>query len=409
MILTYQYGLRPRRKQHVALDGILEGQRLFANAALQERRDAWRLARKSVSYVGQTASLTQIRADDPDGYGSLPANLSRWTLKRIDDSFQSFFERCRKNGKAGFPRFKSIARWRSFGFAEFSGIRLVNGALVFEGMPGRLKLHMHRPLPPGATILSCVFTKEAGRWRVSLQIDAPDVHTVRREISHLVGLDWGVENHLSLSTGEAVENPRLGKAAAAADRRASRKLNRAEKGSKRRKKTRAELARVRKKLANRRKTHLHQASARIARVFGSIAVEDLNVKSLTASAKGTVENPGKNVRQKAGLNREILDTSPGRLIEMIRYKAERAGGNFVEVDAKQTSQDCSGCGATVRKDLKTRIHRCAHCKTELHRDVNAARNILKRAVVGPWSGFARLPTFPQEDVAPEPLHLEAAE
>ena len=76
------------------------------------------------------------------------------------------------------------------------------------------------------------------------------------------------------------------------------------------------------------------------------------------------------------------------LIAMLRYKAERAGGRFAVVEASNTSQQCSGCGSLVRKDLKVRIHRCAHCKMEVHRDVNAARNVLKRAVAGPRSGFA---------------------
>ncbi len=389
MFLTYQYGLRPARAQHRALEAILEGQRLLYNAALQERRDAWRLAGRSVTRIDQSKSLTQIRADDPEGYGALPVNLSRWSLKKLDESFQAFFKRIKKkNGKAGFPRFKSKARWRSFGFAEFSGIRLVDGKLMFNGLPGGLRVHMHRPLPAGASIKSCVFTKDGGRWKVSFQVDAPDVHTVRREAGDLVGIDWGVETLAVLSTEEAIENPRFGKEAAPEVRRASRKLARAKRGSKRRQKTRAQLARVRRKVANRRKTYLHRTTASLARRFGCLAVEDLKVKNMTASAKGTAENPGTNVRQKAGLNREILDTSPGMFFAMLRYKAERAGGNFVAVDAKETSQECSGCGGLVRKDLDVRIHRCAHCNLRIHRDENAARNVLRRAVAGPWSGFA---------------------
>lgn len=77
------------------------------------------------------------------------------------------------------------------------------------------------------------------------------------------------------------------------------------------------------------------------------------------------------------------------MISMLRDKAARAGGWFAVVDARNTSQDCSECGRTVPKDLSVRSHRCAHCQTEVHRDVNAARNVLKRAVAGPWSGFAR--------------------
>jgi putative transposase len=383
-------GLRPKLPQHRILEGILEGQRLLYNAALEERIEAWRKARVSVTRIDQSRSLTQIRADDPQGYGALPAKLSRWTLKKVDEEFAAFFRRVKaKNDRAGFPRFRGRAGWRSFRFSEFSGVRLVDGRLMFKGMAGGLHLHQHRPLPAGASIRSCVLTRDGRAWRVALQIEIPDVHTVRREAGDLVGIDWGVESLATLATGETIDNPRFGADAAAAVRRAARKLARAKRGSRRRLKARARLARLQRKLANRRNIHLHQVSAAIARRFGAIAVEKLQVKNMIGSARGTVDNPGTNVRQNAGLNREILDTSPGMLIAMLRYKAERAGGQFAIVDARNTSQECSGCRATVRKDLSVRIHQCAQCKMEVHRDVNAARNILKRAVAGPWSGFAQ--------------------
>ncbi len=110
------------------------------------------------------------------------------------------------------------------------------------------------------------------------------------------------------------------------------------------------LGRLQRKLSNRRKTCLHRVSAAPARRFGAIALERLQVTNMNGSARGTVDAPGSNVRQKAGGNREILDTSPGTLIAMRRYKAERAGGWFAIVGARNTSQQCSGCGATVWKD-----------------------------------------------------------
>ena len=154
------------------------------------------------------------------------------------------------------------------------------------------------------------------------------MHTARREANKLVGIDWGVERLATLSTGEAIANPRFGAEATAGIRKTQRKLARTKKGSRGRLKAVAHLARQRRKLANRRKTHLHQLTAAIGRRFGGIAVEELEVKNMTASAKGTAENPGKNVRQKASLNREILDTSPGMMISMLRCKAARAGGWF---------------------------------------------------------------------------------
>src|SRR6516162_4397868 len=241
---------------------------------------------------------------------------------------------------------------------------------------------MHRSAParsprkaaPGAS-------RSRSRWRTCTRS--------AREAGNLVGIDWGVERLATLSTGETIANPRFGAEAARGIGKAQRKLARAARGSRRRLKAVTHLARQRRKLTNRRKSYLHQLTAAIAARFGGIAVEDLKVKRLTTSAEGTVERPGKNVRQKAGLNREILDTSPGMMISMLRYKAERAGGRFAVVNARNTSQECSQCGRTVQKDLSVRIHRCAHCKMEVHRDVNAARNVLKRAVAGPWSGFAQ--------------------
>jgi putative transposase len=103
---------------------------------------------------------------------------------------------------------------------------------------------------------------------------------------------------------------------------------------------------------------------------------------LTASAKGMVESPGKNLRQKTALNREILEASPGMMISMPRDKAEGAGGWFAVIDARNTSQQCSQCGRTVPKDRRSLSERCAHCE-------NQGPTRLKRAVARPWSGFAR--------------------
>jgi len=392
VFLTFQYGLQPTRAQYRVLERILEGQRLLYNAALQERIEAWKKQAKSISGHDQRKSLTEIRGDDPNGYGALPANLSRWTLAKIEQAFSGFFKRVKVNKKkAGFPRFRSISRWNSFGFVEWSGIRLDGDTLDFKGLTGGLKVHLHRDLPFGATIKSCVFTKRDRHWVVSLQIEVPEVATVHRGVGNAIGLDWGVETFATLSNGDRIENPRLGTDAAAAVRIAARKLSRAKRGSRRRLKTKAHLARLQRRLVNRRRTHLHQVSAGLTKRFGYIAVEDLQIINMTASAKGTVEQPGTNVRQKAGLNREILDTSPSTLMAMLRYKAEKAGSVFVAVDAKNTSQECSGCGAKLQKDLSVRIHSCSHCNLEIHRDLNAARNILIRAVVGPWSGRVELP------------------
>src|SRR5215831_5757385 len=202
MHLTYQYRLMPTRAQHRSLERTLEMQRLLYNAALSERQDAWRLKEKSITNFDQTKSLTEVRKDDPEGYGGLPVTLSRWTLKRLDLAYAAFFDRLKaKDGRAGFPRFRGMNGWRSFGFSELCGIRRMGSQLLFKRMPGRLKVHFHRPLPADAPIRSCVFTKDDKGWSVSFQVEIAATDAVINERPP-VGIDVGVEHLATLSSGE---------------------------------------------------------------------------------------------------------------------------------------------------------------------------------------------------------------
>jgi putative transposase len=118
VILTYRYRLLPSKRQHRALETLCEEQRRLYNAALEERIDCYRKTGKSVTYVDQCKSLTLCRRDLPE-MAVLPVNLQRWTLKRLDDSFQGFFRRCKaRNGKVGFPRFRGRGRWEAFGLSQ---------------------------------------------------------------------------------------------------------------------------------------------------------------------------------------------------------------------------------------------------------------------------------------------------
>lgn len=115
-------------------------------------------------------------------------------------------------------------------------------------------------------------------------------------------------------------------------------------------------------------------------MYSTIVVEDLKLRNMTRSARGSAAEPGTNVAAKAGLNRSVLDAGMGRLIQMLTYKAERSGGRLIKVNPRGTSQHCSGCGARVAKPLHVRTHACDACGLVLDRDVNAARNILARGL-----------------------------
>ena len=369
LLLTYRYRLLPSKRQHRALFELCEAQRQLYNAALEERIDCYRKTGKGVSYMDQCKSLTLCRRALPEMAG-LPANLQRWTLKQLDGAFQGFFQRAKaRNGKSGFPRFRGKGRWDSFGFGEFSGIRLDGNRLRFGGMPSSLKVHLHRSLPEDADIRSCVFRRDGQDWYVCLAVAVEPAE--KRIVEGAVGLDLGLMTLAYLSDGVTIPNPQIARKAERSQRIVQRRLSRCQRGSNRRRKVKGRLARLHRKIADTRKSHLHATSAMLVRNYDLIAIEALNVKGLARSM----------------LARSVHDASWSTLIEMLRYKAARAGAHLIEVDPRFTSQDCSGCGERVAKLLSQRVHHCLTCGLILDRDENAARNILVRAAGnGGWAG-----------------------
>ena len=364
MILTYCYRLLPSKPQHRALEAILERQRQLYNAALEERMGAYRKAGITLTYVDQCKALTEWRQSDPEA-ASAPLCLQRWTLKQLEEAYRGFFRRVKSGAKAGFPRFRGKGRFDSFGFREFSGIRLENDRLRFPGMPGRLRAHLHRPLPEGAAIRSCVFRRDVKGWKVGFNVEVPEASqwpSVRA-----VGVDLGITTFAALSDGGFIPSLRAARRSERELRRANRALSRTARGSRGRRKARMALARCHAKTGRARLDHLHQASARFVRDYDLVVVEKLNVKGLAQSA----------------LAKDVHDASWAKFISMLRYKAACASIRFIEVDPYDTSQDCSGCGMKVPKALGARLHECPHCGLEIDRDLNAARNILHRAGVGP--------------------------
>ena len=196
----------------------------------------------------------------------------------------------------------------------------------------------------------------------------------------IIGIDVGVSHLATDSEGRHYANARPLEKRQKELRRAARGLARSLKSSKRRKKAIAKLQRVQRSIRNHRKTHLHDVANAIVRSASTIVVEDLKLKNMTRSARGTLAEPGRNVRQKAGLNRVLADAAPGSLISMIAYKAESAGGRMIRVDPRNTSRTCSVCSIVDDTQLSRIRYRCG-CGIDMHRDHNAAINIRKRGLL----------------------------
>jgi len=350
---TFKYRLLLKKGQHKELADICESQRQLYNAALQERISCYEKTGKGRSYIDQCKALTELRKDSE--FSNTPLGIQRWTIKRLDDAYRGFFKR------GGFPRFRGLHRWDSFGFKEFDSIRFDGKRIQFKGLSGSLRVHMHRPLQ--GEIKSCVFRRDLKGWHVCFQCAVPIKHIAHEGVG--AGIDVGLESFATLSNGDKIPNPRIARKAHKDLRLRQRALARCKKGSNRRCKVKNSLARTHDKIKNTRKTFLHQQSAKIVKDYSLIAVEDLRIKNMVKNHH---------------LARSISDAGWGKFVNMLTYKAESAGGQVIKVNPKNTSQACSGCGQIVHKGLSARVHSC-DCGLVIDRDENAAINILALGVV----------------------------
>lgn len=328
------------------------------NGGLQERRDAWRMAGKTVRYVEQANQLPEIKRLRPE-LNDIHSQVLQHTLKRLDTAFQNFFRRVKAGEKPGYPRFRSRRRYDSFTYPQ-GGWKL-QGRKLHLSKIGRVRLHLSREIE--GTVKTVTIKREADGYYAVFAVEENHSRFIPKTGDH-VGIDVGLENFATLSTGEVIENPRCLKTAERRLKTAQRKVSRRKRGSARRKKAVQSLARQHLKVKRQRLDFFHKTSLQLVREFDQTVFEDLNIR-------GMVKNHH--------LARSISDAAWGTFLAVHASKAESAGRVVVKVPAAFTSQDCSACGSRVRKSLAVREHRCIACGFVAHRDVNAAINIRKRA------------------------------
>jgi len=233
-----------------------------------------------------------------------------------------------------------------------------------------VRFRWSRAVPEGAKSYR-VTRDRAGRWHVAFAVIPAPVPAPGN--GQVVGIDRGVAVSAALSTGEMLHCPALTTRERRRLRRLQRRLARARRGSNRRGRVKYAIARLRARETDRRKDWAEKTSTGIARRFDVIRVEDLKITNMTRSAKGTRENPGRNVRQKAGLNRGILRSGWGLLVRRLEDKAP---GRVEKIKPQYTSQRCSACGQADRGSRESQaVFRCTACGFTCNADVNAAINI----------------------------------
>lgn len=374
---TFKYRLYPNKTQEAQLDQWLMLNRELYNAALEERREAYKRAGKSLNYIHQTGELAAVREARPEFY-AIPITVLRGTLKRLDLAFQAFFRRVKAGQTPGFPRFQGKGRFNSFQYREIKGVLHFQNKRVTLPMFGEVKIRLHRPLE--GTAKTITVSREGAHWYVcfSCVVEVPEPAPAP---ATAVGIDLGLEKFAVLSTGEQITNPRFLRRSEARLKAEQQKLSRCKRGSNRRKVQRAVVAAIHRKVRNQRSDFLHKLSRRLVDEYGTVVLEDLATANLSKrpKAKPTEDGTGyehNGAAAKAGLNKSIMDAGWSQFQSLMTCKAEWAGRHVLFVKPHYTSQTCSGCGQIRKKPLSERWHSC-ECGCELDRDHNAAINILR--------------------------------
>jgi putative transposase len=316
-----------------------------------------------------------VRADDAD-WAALDTMIGRGVLQRLERAKNAFFRRCRAGETPGYPRFKSGSRWRTI---EMAAVRpgMVRGNKVrIKGLP-TITIR-GASLPESNQLKTLRITRVSRRVTVSLGYEVEREPLPPNPIC--VGIDMGVTDRMTFSNGDAPTDRRESDRENIAEKQ--RRLSRCRKGSRRFKERSRIVANAHARRRIRNRNECHRITTGIVRRFGHIGIEALKVRNMTASAKGTLENPGTNVRAKSGLNREILGQTWGVIRQQLRYKAAWAGRALVEVDPRNTSITCSRCDTVDAGSRSGKAFECRTCQFKIDADVNASINILRRSLAG---------------------------
>lgn len=383
------FKLYPNASQRKRLDGWVRLHAELYNAALQERIEAYRKASISISYYDQQNALPSIKQFRPE-LVELGSHALQETLRRLDRAFQAFFRRVKAGQSPGFPRFRASSRFSGFTYPDPAGWKLAQhgsrGGTLRLGsgknsmmIRARSKHRFHEFKPNDLTLMRKRDpVTGVDQWYASVTLRVPaEACSRQRTGDDQVGIDLGVSHWASLDDGSQIDNPRWLREALPRLAELQRQQARKKRHSHRHRQLQKDINSLYTRITNQRRDFLHKQTTALVQRSSLIATEELTLKNMTRSARGTAISPGRRVRQKAGLNREILSAAFGMTHQMLTYKAEEAGSvlHLAKTRQLKPSQRCSACWAIVPKQLHERTHRCA-CGCELPRDQNSARVVL---------------------------------
>ncbi|WP_406045090.1 transposase [Micromonospora sp. NBC_00898] len=347
------------------------------NTALEQRRE-YRRRGAFIGYVEQARQMAEAKKDPHCAWlADGPSHTLQQTLRDLERA-------CKTHG-TWKVRWRSKARTApSFRFPDPNhiAVRRLNRRWGEVRLPkfGPVRLRWTRPLD--GTIRNATVSRSGGRWYISFCVE-DGVAEVAPNGKAPIGVDRGVAVAVATSDGDPYDREFVTLGEAVRLKRLQQRLSRSRRvhgrnrRSSRRDAVRAELARLNAGIRDRRADFAAQTAVRLVRDHGLVAVEALRIKNMTASAKGTAEQPGRNVRQKAGLNRAILAKGWGGFLLKLEHAARYHGAEVVKVNPAYTSQTCHACKHIARESRESQaVFRCVACGHQDNADVNAAKNIL---------------------------------
>jgi putative transposase len=374
------YRLYPTPAQEAALHAQLKAHRCLYNAALEQRRAAWKRQRITLSFAAQCRDLTALRQEEET---PLPAQAAQHTLKRVERAFQAFFRRICAGEPPGYPRFKSQRRFKGWSYPTHGdGWRL----LPREGLlHGRLRLsgvghvRIRGDARTKGEPKTCDITYRHSKWYASITLACQPQRACG---AASLAFDWGIETFATIATDDnclhSVENPRFLRQSEETLKAAYRARDSKHQFSRGWRTANKRIARLHGAIARQRKDFHHKQSAQMVGAAGAIFTETLHVKNMTTRPKPkqdstTGQYVPNGAAAKARLNKAIVDGAPAQFLSMLRYKAAEAGIVYAEAPTRRVkpSQTCHHCGRVAKKPLAQRWHSCP-CGTTCSRDANAA-------------------------------------
>ena len=366
---AFKFELMPNREQIRRFKQFCGCSRFVFNRALAWQNEQYEADKGFKFSYYKLVNLLPVWKKELPWLKDCNAQVLQQSLKDLEASFKNFFAKL-----ANFPKFKRKGNKESFRFPQGCKLEQHNNRIYLPKI-GWVRYRNSREVV--GQIKNVTVSQKCGKWYVSIQTEI-DIETPKPKGGE-IGIDMGIIRFATLSNGEYFEPLNAFKTYRGKLAKLQKRLKNKVKGSNNWLKLKAKIARLHHRIANTRKDFLHKISNKISKNHAIVYVEDLQVSNMTKSARGTVEAPGKNVRQKSGLNRAILDQAWYGFRRQLEYKLAWNGGFLIAVPPQNTSRTCPCCGHTAKENRQTQANfECVECGYIENADVVGAINVIQR-------------------------------